>query len=146
MEVINSRMDGLQAAILSVKLPYIKEWSEKRRNCAKKYNELFFDYDKVKTPKTNINVKHVFHLYVIRVDNRDELKKYLNDNGISVGIHYPCPLPFIDAYKHLNCKKHNFPISYNYKDQILSLPIYPELDNKSIEFIVSKIQSFYKYI
>ena len=146
MEGINSRMDGLQAAILSVKLPYIKEWSKNRRDCAKKYNELFFDFDKVITPKINLNVKHVFHLYVIRVKHRDKLRKYLSDNGISTGIHYPCPLPFIDAYKHLRCKEHDFPISYNYKDQILSLPIYPELDNKSIEFIVSKIQFFYKNI
>ena len=144
IEGINSRMDGLQAAILSVKLPYLEEWSEKRKKCAEIYNQLFFDIDKVVTPKINVNVKHVFHLYVIRVDNRDELKKYLNDNGISTGIHYPNPLPFINPYKGLKYKTDDFPVSYNYKDHILSLPIYPELDNKSIEFIVSKIYSFYK--
>jgi len=135
MEGINSRMDGLQAAILSVKLPHILDWSNARLKNALYYNELFKNTDGVITPKIHKNVKHVFHLYVVRVNNRPGIQEYLKDNGVSSGIHYPTPLPFLKAYAYLNHTPDDFPIAFDYMDKILSLPMFPELQFKSINFI-----------
>jgi dTDP-4-amino-4,6-dideoxygalactose transaminase len=140
IEGINSRMDGLQAAILSVKLPYILSWSEARYLNALKYNEYLNDIKGIDTPKICPDVKHVFHLYVIRVDQRKLLQKQLRDAGISTGIHYPTPLPFLNAYKYLNHDPIDFPIAFDYKDKILSLPMFPELSEKNIVKIYSQIK------
>jgi dTDP-4-amino-4,6-dideoxygalactose transaminase len=136
IEGINSRMDGIQAAILSVKLKYILSWSEARYLNALKYNELLQDLNDISTPKVHPDVKHVFHLYVIRANNRSKLQKKLKEAGISSGIHYPTPLPFLKAYQYLKYSPKDFPVSFNYKDKILSLPMFPELNNKQIKKIV----------
>jgi len=132
IEGINSRMDGLQAAILSVKLKYIVSWSEARYLNALKYHEYLKDINEIIVPKIRQNVKHVFHLYVVRTKNRSFVQEKLKEAGISSGIHYPTPLPFLNAYKYLNHKPSDFPVSYEYKDKILSLPMYPELSEKNI--------------
>jgi dTDP-4-amino-4,6-dideoxygalactose transaminase len=132
IEGINSRMDGLQAAILSVKLKYIVAWSEARYLNALKYNDYLKDINGIIVPKIRRNVKHVFHLYVIKVNDRSFIQERLKEAGISSGIHYPTPLPFLNAYKYLNHSPTDFPISYEYKDQILSLPMFPELSNSQI--------------
>ena len=142
IEGINSRLDGMQAAILSAKLPHILKWSKNRLNIAKLYNNQLTINGKVIPPKILPNVKHVFHLYVVRVDNRNALQKFLKENGISTGIHYPTPLPFLDAYKYLNHYPKDFPVAYDYKDNILSLPIFPELDENRIQYVVEKIKEF----
>jgi len=95
IEGINSRLDGMQAAILSVKLKYLLGWTDKRIKNATLYSELLSKINGIETPKINENIKHVFHLYVIRTDKRDELRKSLSENGISSAIHYPSPLPFL---------------------------------------------------
>jgi len=141
LEGINSRMDGLQAAILSVKLPYILAWNEARYLNALKYNEFLKDKNEIVTPLIHPDVRHVFHLYVIRVPYRSKLQEYLKEQGISVGIHYPIPLPFLKAYDYLGHKKENFPIAYEYKDKILSLPMFPELSENQIEYIVRIMKS-----
>jgi len=142
IEGINSRLDGIQAAILSAKLPHILKWSANRLNIAKVYNNYLTINGKVIPPKILPNVKHVFHLYVVRVDNRNALQNFLKENGISTGIHYPTPLPFLDAYKYLNHSPKDFPVAYDYKDNILSLPIFPELDENQIQYVVEKIKEF----
>ena len=138
-EGINSRMDGLQAAILSVKLKYIHNWNQKRLEHAKTYNILLKDFNHIKTPKIHPNVKHVFHLYVIRTDKRNRLQKHLRANGVSTGIHYPTPLPFLKAYEYLGHKPEDFPVAFRYKDEILSLPMFAELNNTCGEYMRSVI-------
>ena len=139
MEGINSRLDGLQAAILSVKLKYIHQWTDLRIQHAKKYSELLSGVDNIVTPVTHQDAKHVFHLYVIRTKERIGLQAHLQEIGISTGIHYPTPLPFLKAYEYLGHNAGDFPVSYDYKDQILSLPMYPELSDKQIMYIVNSI-------
>jgi len=140
IEGINSRLDGIQAAVLSVKLKYIHEWTESRILNAKKYNELLYGVNNILTPKSHQNTKHVFHLYVIRTTERDKLQSHLKNKGISTGIHYPTPLPFLKAYEYLSHHSKDFPISYKYKNQILSLPMYPELSDEQIIYIADSIK------
>ena len=143
-EGINSRMDGLQAAILSVKLKYIHKWTDLRIQHAEKYSELLSTVDNIVTPVTHQDTKHVFHLYVIRTPHRDELQGYLKGRGIATGIHYPTPLPFLKAYKYLNHSPDNFPIACLYKDHILSLPMFPELTESQIGYICDLINEYFK--
>ena len=141
IEGINSRMDGLQAAILSVKLKYIHEWTELRIQHAEKYNQLLSGVDNIVTPVTYQNAKHVFHLYVIRTENRDELQNHLKENGISTGLHYPTALPYLKAYDYLKHVPDDFPVAYQYSSGILSLPMYPELNKNDILYIAKSIKS-----
>ncbi len=143
IEGINSRLDGIQAAILSAKLPHILDWTESRIKIASIYNELFKSVPDVITPKLRPNSKHTYHLYVIRVQKRSELLEFLKQNGVECAIHYPTPLPFLECYKKQNYAAQDFPISYKYKDEILSLPIYPELKEQQIIKVVALIKEFY---
>lgn len=143
IEGINSRMDGIQAAILLTKLPYIDEWNKKRYNNALHYSELLADIGSVTIPKIRTNSSHIFHLYVIRAKRRDELQEYLKGHGIETGIHYPVALPFMKAYSYLGHKPEDFPVAYEYQSEILSLPMYPELTELQIEYVVGKIKEFY---
>jgi len=140
IEGINSRLDGLQAAILSVKLHHISSWSERRIEIAEYYNENLKDEDRIITPLVHPDVKHVFHLYVVRVNNRNKVQTFLKEKEISTGIHYPTPLPFLKAYSYLGHKPSEFPVSYQYKDEILSLPIYPEVNKEQILYITDTIK------
>ena len=144
MEGINSRIDGIQAAILNVKLKYIDEWNGVRHNNALRYNELLSALSEIKIPKIRENSFHIFHLYVIRTDERDELASHLKSKKIGTGIHYPTALPFLPAYRYLNHKPSDFPVAYKYQGEILSLPMFPELSNDQIDYIVSSIKEFYK--
>lgn len=131
----NFRLDALQAAILRVKLKYLDDWNNKRIKNAKLYNELLENVNVI-LPKKNDNVKHIYHLYVIRTKNRDKLQKYLKDNGIATGIHYPVPLHQQPFYK----KKERYPITEQYSKEILSLPIFPELTEEQITYVCNKIK------
>ncbi|TSA53757.1 MAG: DegT/DnrJ/EryC1/StrS family aminotransferase [Planctomycetaceae bacterium] len=141
-EGINSRLDGIQAAILSVKLPHILDWNQKRLENAIYYSQLLSEVPDIITPGIHPDVKHVFHLYVIRTNARNTLQKHLGDNGISTGIHYPTPLPFLKAYDYLKQPPDAFPVAYKFKDEILSLPMYPELSREMIQYIVDNIKRF----
>ena len=143
IEGMNSRLDGMQAAILSVKLKYISGWNEKRLKNATLYNKLLAGVEGIAIPKINKNVKHVFHLYVIRADRREALQKYLAGKDISTGIHYPTPLPLLPAYKYLNHTPSDFPIASNYMDKILSLPMFPELTDEKIEYVVECVKKVF---
>ncbi len=144
-EGYNSRLDGIQAAVLNVKLKYIIEWTEKRRAVAALYSELLSDVGDIVLPFVNENTKPVWHLYVIRTKYRDRLKKFLAEKEIASGIHYPIALPNLIAYEYLGHKKDDFPIASQYQDEILSLPIYPELTDHEVKYIASNIKEFYEY-
>jgi len=143
IEGINSRLDGLQAAILTVKLKYIERWTKQRQNAAELYTERLALIDSLEIPKINNKSTHVFHLYVVRVEKREELQVFLKSKGIQTGIHYPNPLPFLDAYKYLNHSQSDFPQSYEYKGKILSLPIYPEITIDQINYVCDSIKEFF---
>ena len=101
------------------------------------------DIEGVTIPQIRHDAMLVFHLYVIRVEKREKLRKFLNKKGISSGIHYQNPLPYLKAYEYLNYKPADFPIAYNYKDKILSLAIYPELDYPKVKYITTAIREFF---
>lgn len=134
----NSRLDGLQAAILSAKLPYLKSWTEARIQNAILYNALLEDKI-MNIPKVREHNKHVFHLYVIRTHHRDEVKKYLLNAGVETAIHYPQSLPYLKCYSNLGYTSSDFPIAYSLQNQILSIPMYAELKENEIKYISETI-------
>ena len=138
----NSRMEGIQGAILNVKLKHLDKWTEKRRDKAKVYNELL--YGVVETPIEKNDRKHVYHLYVTRTRNRERLIEFLKKRGISTSLHYPIPIHLQKAFSYLNYAKGSFPITEKYADEILSLPIYPELNEEQIKYVCDSIKEFYK--
>jgi dTDP-4-amino-4,6-dideoxygalactose transaminase len=144
IEGINSRMDGIQAAVLNVKLCKIDQWTEMRRSAARDYDELLKDLDYVITPKENSWNKHVYHLYVVRVPQRDQLKEYLQSKGIGTVINYPRALPFLEAYGYLGHSSSDFPVAHQRQSEILSLPMHPFLSREEQVEVVKCIQSFYE--
>jgi dTDP-4-amino-4,6-dideoxygalactose transaminase len=144
IEGINSRLDGLQAAILSVKLNHILNWTDKRIAHALKYNQLLTGIQHVVTPVIRPESKHTFHLYVIRVENRNELIAYLKERGVETAIHYPTALHNLPAYQYLGHLSEDFPLANNYQDQILSLPMFPELQSSELEYVASTIRDFFQ--
>ena len=144
MEGINSRMDGLQAAILTAKLPYILQWTEQRIHNAKLYDHYLNDIAEIELPKVRPESKHTYHLYVIKAQRRDELMAYLKDKGIETAIHYPTPLPNLPAYAYLGTIPSDFPVSTALQHHILSLPMYPELEESQIKYVADTIKAFYK--
>jgi len=142
-EGVNSRLDGIQAAVLSVKLNYIDEWNKKRFQNALRYTDLLNEIEGIAPPIIRQNSSHIFHQYVIRTKHRDGLAAYLRKNGIETGIHYPVALPFLKAYEYLGHKPEDFPVAGQYQNEILSLPMYPELSQEQIKFIGSSITAFY---
>lgn len=143
IEGINSRMDGLQAAILSAKLPHILEWTASRIEKAKWYESTLKEIPQIVLPSVRPNSKHTFHLYVIRAQRRDELANYLKENGIETAIHYPTPLPLLPAYAERGYTEEQFPIASKCQHEILSLPIYPELTFEQVNYTKEKIAAFY---
>ncbi len=144
IEGINSRMDGLQAAILNAKLPHLPAWTDARRHVAALYNELLDGVDDVITPKVGSDRDHVYHLYVIRTEDRDALRKHLTQAGISTVLNYPKALPFYPAYAYLGYGPKDFPVAYANQSRILSLPIYPEITDAAIEEITHQIKNAFK--
>jgi dTDP-4-amino-4,6-dideoxygalactose transaminase len=134
-----ARMDTLQSAVLRAKLPHLEEWNEARRRHAARYNELLADLDVVR-PYEPEHVRAVYHLYVIRVDRRDEVLRELNGRGIGAGIHYPIPLHLQPAYKYLGYKRGDLPLTEEAADQVLSLPMYPELTEEQVQEVVGALR------
>ena len=144
MEGLNSRMDGIQAAILNVKLNYISDWTFQRRVNANVYFNALKDVREIVLPKVRDNSTHSFHLFVIQAEKREELKSFLEEKNIETAIHYPKPLPTLEAYKKYNYDLDEFPVSTRLSSSILSLPMYPELQIEQIEYISECIKEFYK--
>lgn len=143
IEGINSRMDGLQAAILSAKLPHILQWTERRIQIASEYNQLLKDIPGIVVPLKRPGSVHTYHLYVIRAEKRDQLLHFLKEKGIDCAIHYPKALPLLECYKHLGLNPAMFPVSSKYQSEILSLPIFPEITGSQISYVVQSIRNFY---
>lgn len=141
MEGYNYRLDSLQAAILNAKLPHLQKWTDLRRNHAKYYDTHLPD-EAIK-PVEAKGAKHVYYMYEIRVKQRDEIMNYLKEKGINCGIHYPIPLHLQPAYKKLGIKKNSYPVSEQLAGEILSIPIYPEINQKQQQYIVDNIKNFY---
>ncbi|HEY4662905.1 MAG TPA: DegT/DnrJ/EryC1/StrS family aminotransferase [Candidatus Humimicrobiaceae bacterium] len=138
----NSRLDEIQAAILRFKLKKLDFWNELRIKIAKKYSDSFSGSGII-CPKLNDDSKHVFHLYVARVKDRDCFINYLEKNGIGVFIHYPIPVHLQQAYKELNVKEGSLPVTEKVSKEIVSIPIYPELEESEIGYIISKIKEYF---
>jgi dTDP-4-amino-4,6-dideoxygalactose transaminase len=142
IEGINSRLDGIQAAVLSVKLPYLHEWTKKRQERAKQYTGLLSVINGVTSPKVGDGCEHVWHLYVIKHERRNELSSYLRSKEIQTVINYPVALPFLPAYSHLNHTPSDFSKAYYNQSRILSIPIFPELSDAQLNKVVSEIANF----
>ena len=142
-EGFNSRMDGLQGAILKIKLKHLGSWTEKRRKVASLYGEMLKEITDIIKPKEATYARHVYHLYVIRIKERDALKEFLQSKSIATGIHYPLALPNLSAYRYLGHVPSDFPVSSRYQDEILSLPIYPELNEDQIQYITNSLKEFF---
>lgn len=138
----NSRMDGIHAAVLSVKLKHLDIWTEERRFVAKKYIEQFQNYP-FQIPVEEKNSRTVYHLFVIQLDDRQEVADFLEKRGVSTAIHYPAPLPLLDCYNHLSYKAADIPLAFSACHRILSLPMFPEMTEEMIQYVVAKVSEFY---
>jgi len=143
MEGYNGRLDAIQAGILSAKLPSLSRWNEIRRQAAQNYHELLSPLSGAITlPHTIPLARAVWHLYVIRSKNRDELRKHLADAGIDTGIHYPIPLHLQEAYRELGYRRGDFPVTERVSAEILSLPMCPTLKAEQQRRVATEIASF----
>ncbi len=148
----NYRMEGIQGAVLGVKLKHLSKWTDARRSVAAKYNAGLKDVTKVIPPKEMAYAKHVYHLYVIQLNDgnleassqlRDKLKDFLTQNGVNVGLHYPIPLHMQECFKGLGYKKGNFPNSERIAEAGLSLPMFPEMSDEQVNYVIEKIKEFF---
>lgn len=148
----NYRMEGIQGAVLGVKLKHLNKWTDARRTVAAKYNDGLKNVAKVITPKEMSYAKHVYHLYVIQLNDgnleasnqlRDKLKDYLTQQGVNVGLHYPIPLHMQECFKGLGYRKGDFPNSERIAEAGLSLPMFPEMTDEQINYVVGKIKEYF---
>ena len=143
IEGINSRLDGLQAAVLNVKLPHLKKWTVMRRSNATLYREALSGINQIKCIAEKPNTQHSYHLFIILCEKRDELKTYLEAEGIETAIHYPTPLPLLKAYETEGYGIKDFPHAANAATKMLSLPMCAELREKEILYIAELVKIFY---
>ncbi|RKX68060.1 erythromycin biosynthesis sensory transduction protein eryC1 [candidate division TA06 bacterium] len=139
----NYRLDGIQGAILNVKLKHLDNWNEKRRNIASMYNEMLSGVGDIITPYEAENRNSIYHIYAIRTKSRDALRDFLTQNEIQSGIHYPIPIHLQNAYKYLGYKKGDFPIAEEQAETTLSLPIYAEMPESDVIRVVDTIKKFF---
>jgi dTDP-4-amino-4,6-dideoxygalactose transaminase len=138
----NGRMDGIQAAALSVKLKLLAEGNARRREHALRYGELLAGLDEIILPKTAADRVHVFHIYAIRAPRRDELMQSLSQQGIASGIHYPIPVHLQEAYRSLGLARGAFPVAERCADEFVSLPMFPELTPDQVEAVARAVRSW----
>ena len=136
----NGRMDGLQAAVLSVKLKYLEAANNQRRRAAALYNQLLAGTPGVVLPVEAAYGQSIYHVYAVRVANRDRLIQMLGERGVATGIHYPVPVHLQAAYANLGCHRGDFPVSEACADSFLSLPMFPELTNQQIETVAREFK------
>jgi len=144
VEGLNSRLDEMQAAILSVKLSQLDKWNQRRITLANVYLENLRNIPQITLPITENGANHIYHLFVIRVKNRDGLKVYLENVGIQTAVHYPIPVHMQKAYLSFGYKHGDFPITEMLSEEILTLPLSPQVTEEQIEFVVANIEKFYK--
>ncbi len=144
---INSRLDSIQAAILLIKLKYLEQWAAGRRRNASRYEQLFTQanlLNRVTLPKAGSESTHVYNQYTIRVPKRDELRVYLKDKGIGTEVYYPLPMHMQNCYRDLGYQKGAFPVSERAAEEVLSLPVYAELTEDQLGYIVQCIKKFFE--
>ncbi|MCB0281453.1 MAG: DegT/DnrJ/EryC1/StrS family aminotransferase [Calditrichae bacterium] len=141
----NYRMEGIQGAVLGVKLKHLDSWTDNRRRVANLYNSELSQIKQIKIPREMDYAKHVYHLYVVRVEEgkRDQLRDYLAEKDIATGLHYPIPLHLQKCFSSLGYKQGDFPVSEKLASTGLSLPIYPELTDEMVLYVCNAIKSFY---
>ncbi len=136
----NSRMDGIQAAVLSLKLQHLDDWLDARRRNADRYNELLAGTG-IPLPTAPEYSRHTYHLYVIRVKDRDAVTAKLNEAGIDTGLHYPTALPYLEVYADAGFQPTDFPIAYSQMSELLSLPMYAELSDEMIGYVCENLKN-----
>jgi dTDP-4-amino-4,6-dideoxygalactose transaminase len=142
IEGYNGRLDAIQAGVLRIKLKRLPEWTQARQQHAAYYSERLADVDAVTIVSEAEFVSPVYHLYVICVEDRDTLQKFLNEKGIATGLHYPMPLHLQKAYAHLGYQKGDFPVTEHIAERLLSLPMFPELTREQIDYVVDSIKEY----
>jgi dTDP-4-amino-4,6-dideoxygalactose transaminase len=143
IEGYNGRLDSIQAGWLSVKLRHLAKWNESRRNLAHRYHELLAEAkDSIAIPLEASWTKGVYHLYVVRVQDREALQAALGEAGIGTGIHYPIPLHLQKAYSHLQYKKGDFPVTERVASEIVSLPMFPQLKREQLDEVAKRVKEF----
>ena len=147
-EGYNGRLDAIQCGILRIKLKHLSDWNEKRRQNASLYTQFLTRNPEhvtcnILTPHEPEWAKAVYHLYIIRTRKRDELQKYLSENGVNTGLHYPIPIHFQNAYRRARASNGSYPVTEKVANEILSLPMFPSLTTEQIEYIAEKIKEFY---
>ena len=142
IEGINSRLDGLQAAVLSVKLPHLPAWTARRQEVARTYGELLAGIDGLTLPQVAHGRDPVWHLYVVKHEQRDALAKHLAGRGIQTVVNYPVALPFLPAYRRFGHRSTDFPVAHHHQSRILSLPIFPEITAAQMQAVAEAIRSF----
>jgi dTDP-4-amino-4,6-dideoxygalactose transaminase len=136
----NCRMDGIQAAVLRVKLRHLKKFTELRRSHAAKYDRALMGTDDLTPPWHAAWVRHVYHIYAIRVPNRDKVMRLLAEKGVGSGVHYPVPVHLQEAYRSLGYQRGSFPVAERCATEFLSLPMFPELTSTQIEVVVQAVK------
>jgi len=140
----NSRLDECQAAFLRIKLRYLGGWTNDRQQIAGWYNQALADIKEVTLPFCHTDASHVYHLYVIRTEQRNALQEALTAQGIGTLVHYPVPPHLQEAYQHLGYKQGDFPIAEELADTMLSLPLWPGMTKEQVNQVAAAIKSFYK--
>lgn len=142
IEGLNSRLDGLQAAILSVKLPHLARWTRGRQDVAAGYAARLEGVEGLDLPFVEPGREHVFHIYTVRHERRDELARTLNERGIQTSINYPLALPFVPAYARLGHVHEDFPNAHHNQSRILALPIFPEMTKQQLDHVADTVREF----
>jgi dTDP-4-amino-4,6-dideoxygalactose transaminase len=143
IEGINSRMDGLQAALLTAKLGHIDTWTAERRRVAALYDNALVGIGDLALPKVRTGASHVYHLYVVATSHRDALRSHLTARGVETAVHYPKALPLLPAYARLGLTAKDIPNAARNQGRILSLPIYPEMTDEQVAYVVDAIREFF---
>lgn len=141
----NYRMEEIQAAVLLVKLKYLDGWNARRRQIAELYRSLLADLKEIICPVESAHAYHIYHLFVVRVpaEKRDKLRKFLQEKSIATGLHYPIPMQLQKAYAHLGYKKGDFPVAEKQANEILSLPMCPEMKDEQVEYVSANIRRYF---
>jgi dTDP-4-amino-4,6-dideoxygalactose transaminase len=140
----NSRLDTVQAAVLSAKLTHLEKWNTARRRIAARYEIGLQDVEEICLSITNAYAQHVRHLYVIRANRRDELMQYLLEHDIGCIIHYPIPIHLQKAYAFRGWKSGDFPVAEKAAEEILSLPLFPSMTDEQVDYVVTVIKQFFE--
>ncbi|MBQ6819822.1 MAG: DegT/DnrJ/EryC1/StrS family aminotransferase [Clostridium sp.] len=135
----NTRLDAIQAAILNIKIKEIDKWNSRRREIVKAYNEALQNSNLV-TPVSRDYVEHVYHMYILQSENREEVIAKLKEAGIATGVYYPVPLHLQKCYTNLGYKEGDMPVAEYLSHRTFAIPVYPELTNEQVEYIISKIK------